>query len=284
MDMAEYDEPEQLAQVKGMLTRISRTGTLPTLPKVSTAALAFVRDPDANLNQLCPLIEADVGLAARVIRAANSPIYGRGTKVTSVRTAILTLGLRQTSVILMAAGARQSFPGGASAVRLWGHSLASAVAAEVLAKLTTQVKVGDAFLPALFHDVGRTVFLLADPEAFERIESLVDEGSGVRETLERGHFGLDHAEAGATLVAEWGFGPEVIAAVRWHHRPDARIRGAFGVLLRAADALAQFVAADCGPEGVDDEALLMLGVCGEDRERSIALVAESLAEYRQILG
>ena len=50
-------------RVSSTLKRLSRTGALPTLPAVASAALGLVRDPDAGIDQLCRIIETDASIA-----------------------------------------------------------------------------------------------------------------------------------------------------------------------------------------------------------------------------
>ena len=63
--------------VRSTLTRLSQAGVLPALPGAATAALAIVRDPDGDVADLINALQSDVGLTTRVLRAANSPLYGR---------------------------------------------------------------------------------------------------------------------------------------------------------------------------------------------------------------
>ena len=72
-------------RVRNTLTRLSRTGSLPTLPAAASAALNIARDPEADVQHVCEVIHTDVGLAARIIRAANSAAIGRRTPAKSLR-------------------------------------------------------------------------------------------------------------------------------------------------------------------------------------------------------
>ena len=74
---------------------------LPTLPHAATAALALARTPDADADQLCEVIRTDVGLAARILRVANSTAYVRRAPARSIHDAVLALGLRKTCDVLI---------------------------------------------------------------------------------------------------------------------------------------------------------------------------------------
>ena len=223
--------------VRSTLTRLSRTGELPALPAAATAALAIARDPDAGVESLCQVIRADVGLSARILRAANSAAYARRVPARTLAEAVLTLGLRRTCDLLVAAGVRQLFhrvP--RHAERLWNHALATALVAEQVARATGAGDPHVVFLPGLFHDVGRIAFLLADDDAFGVVDAHVD-GKANRPDAERSWYGFDHAEAGAILAEDWGLVHEQVDAIRWHHQPGQADQGRLlAAVLNVADA------------------------------------------------
>jgi HD-like signal output (HDOD) protein len=255
--------------VRSTLTRLSRTGELPTLPQAASAALGVARRPDAGVEDLCDVIRTDVGLSARILRVANSAAYARRTPAKTLPEAVLTVGLRKTCDLLVAATARTLFVGPYSE-SLWRHALASAVASEEVARRTRLVDPQTAFLPGLFHDVGRIAFLLADGAAFEVIHGLAAEGEGDAPELERGWYGFDHAEAGAILAEDWGLAAEQCEAVRWHHRPGcAEAGGALAVLLGCADVVAYEIGCPGSPQRPSQSSLAMLGL---DADETTALV------------
>ena len=234
--------------VRGTLTRLSRTGELPALPAAATAALAVARDPDAGVESLSQVIRSDVGLSARILRAANSAAYARRVPARTLAEAVLTLGLRRTCDLLVAAGARQLFrqvP--RHAERLWNHALASALAAEEVARTTGVTDPHLVFLPGLFHDVGRIAFLLADDDAYAVVQANVDGQAVTRADAERAWYGFDHAEAGAILAEDWGLVHEQVDGIRWHHQPGQAEQGrVLAAVLNVADGCAYAMSHGCG--------------------------------------
>jgi HD-like signal output (HDOD) protein len=224
--------------VRSTLTRLSRTGELPALPAAATAALAITRDADAGVESLSRVIRADVGLSARILRAANSAAYARRMPARTLAEAVLTLGLRRTCDLLVAAGARQLFrqvP--RHAEHLWNHALASALLAEEIARATGAADPHLTFLPGLFHDVGRIAFLLADDDAFAIVHDHVERRAPSQSDAERAWYGFDHAEAGAILAEDWGLVHDQVEGIRWHHQPGQAEQGRLiAAILNVADA------------------------------------------------
>jgi HD-like signal output (HDOD) protein len=269
------------ARVRATLARLSRTGALPTLPRAATAALAIARDPDADAERLCRLIGTDVGLAARVVRVANSAAYARRRTATTLRAAIVTIGLRKTCDILVAAGARQLF--GVATRRaegLWTHALAAAIACEELARLTRVVEPDVAFLPGLFHDVGRIALFVADPAGFQ-----ADDGDPGRPAREVERYGFDHGQVGGVLAEDWGIAAEQADAIRWHHEPaQARLGRELATVIQAADALVYAVEPSDGATRPRARALERLGLSLEDETDCAERVRATCAEHRAIFG
>lgn len=280
------DELLRRQRVRSTLTHLSRTGELPTLPHAATAALALARKADADADELCDLIGTDVGLAARILRIANSAAYVRRTPARSVRDAVFALGLRKTCDVLVAACFRQLHraPGG-NAPSLWNHALAVAIATEELARATRCLEPGIGFLPGLFHDVGRIAFLLADETSGEVIQGLVAAGADTRRALETEWYGFDHADAGAILAGDWGLDADQCDAIRWHHDPTTAVGGRpLALLLSAADAIATMIGCGADVEGSSVDVLGELGLSADDETECAARVQVTFSEQREMFG
>ena len=269
-------------RVRETLARLSRTAERPALPTTATAALGIARDPEADVERLCRVVQADVGLSARLLRVANSAAYARRTPARTLPTAVVTVGLRKTCDLLVAACARQLYgASGGHAERLWGQALAGAIACEELARVTRRAPVDDAFLTGLFRDVGRITFLLSDRPAFEVIEGLVAAGEGERATLETEWYGFDHALAGAVLAEGWGLAAAQCDAIRWHHEPArATVGHALARVVNGADALVHTIGfgADAVPPADP------LGLSPEDQASYGERVRAAYDRFRELLG
>lgn len=275
------------AHVRSTLARLSQTGELPTLPAAASAALGIARDPEADIDKMCRVIQTDIGLSARVLRIANSAAIGRRTPARNLNEAVMTVGLRKTCDILVAACAKRLHEGASPdrAEALWNHALAVGVAAEQLARFTRKVDVGSAFLPGLFHDVGLVAFLIADPTSAEIIDGLAASGVTTRSILEREWYGFDHAEAGAILAEDWGLALELCDAIRWHHQPsEAGAATNLAAILNAADSLAYTIGCGDGDQPPDGISVANLGISPEDETVLAESVRVAWEEQRALLS
>jgi len=228
--------------VRATFNRIAETCDLPPMPAAAARALRLARDPDTTTDELARVVLIDPALAARVLTMSRSVLYLRRTPPKSLRDAIVTVGFQGLRRILMAASARSAFSvDDKVAQALWAHSLATALAADELAKETPGAPpAGDAFIAGLLHDIGKLIFHVADPKAYAQL--------GVCDSAkEREFFGATHDLAGACVAEIWGLDDAVVQAILGHHGAEAPTP--LAVLVGRADLIATEIGYGSVPQG-----------------------------------
>jgi HD-like signal output (HDOD) protein len=120
-----------------------------------------------DLRNIEKLILQDPALSAHLLRAANSAYYRGLQEVSTVRQAMLRLGLVEVANIVIMLSQRNAFTSSEPFIReqmhdLWHHSVACAQAAAWLAKETGYENLAHpAFFAGLFHDIGKAFLLIA---------------------------------------------------------------------------------------------------------------------------
>jgi putative nucleotidyltransferase with HDIG domain len=194
---------------------------LPTLPAVLSRIVATTADPDASVLELSQHVASDQSLAATLLKLVNSAYYGRYRQVFSITDAIVMLGFHEVRNITLATTAFRTFAQGHpdfDRIQLWKHSLATAMAAEIIAK-----KLGvsqGAFASGLLHDIGKVALDLIHPRLFrDAAHKAHQEGLFIRDT-EAEVLGITHQYAGGILVERWELPQTVVEAVRNHHEQN----------------------------------------------------------------
>jgi len=229
--------------VRSTFNRIAETCDLPPMPAAAARALRLARDPDTTTDELARVVLVDPALAARVLTMSRSVLYLRRTPPKSLREAIVTVGFQGLRRILMAASARSAFSADDKVAQaLWAHSLATALAADELAKVAPNAAElgGDAFIAGLLHDIGKLIFHVADPKAYAQL--------GVCDAAkEREFFGATHDLAGSCVAEIWGLDDDVVQAILGHHGGDAQTP--LAVLIGRADLIATEIGYGSVPQG-----------------------------------
>jgi len=272
------DSPEtQMGSSRPVLHRsiIEELTHLPAQPIAAVEVLRLVADPNASSAELGAVVDLDPALSARVLRLANAPHYGLGGTVTSAARAVVLLGFSTVKGVAAAAsnGLLAEYVN-FGPQDYWAHSVATAVAASVMAK-QVGLPAADAFSVGLLHDLGAALLHRCDAELYQEV---VATGRSALLDAERDAFGATHAEAGAAALQAWNLPPRLVRAVRDHHEPLESHTDALTKVVVAGEALADLVD-DLGPSEpvcALDVALDALGVAARE---TAALVAQARREF-----
>jgi putative nucleotidyltransferase with HDIG domain len=199
--------------------------SFPSMPAAALKLLTLLKDENTSNAQVEQILRYEPGLTANILKMTNSAFFGLPTKIGSIRQAVLLIGWKKLTQIVLASCVSaiidkpvQGYD--LSAGDLWRHSVAVSVASETLVKELKLSVSEEVFTAALLHDVGKMVLGRYVKEDIAAIDG--EEMQGVPfEQVERSMFGIDHAEIGANILRRWSFPPAMISAVRWHHDPDA---------------------------------------------------------------
>ncbi|MBI4612960.1 MAG: HDOD domain-containing protein [Planctomycetes bacterium] len=206
--------------IEAISRRIQRDDHLPVLPQIVTRVREVAGDRDASASDLAEVILKDQSLTAKILRVVNSPFYRQyARKVTTVTQAIVVLGFENVRNITLA-GTAQSVLSAFSDRRVltdfWSHSLATAVAAQMVAQESRLPVTEEAFVGGLLHDVGKLLLASYFPEDYAGV--LDDVRSGLTYLVaERRRLGTDHVEVGIELARKWRFDDTLETTIRRHH-------------------------------------------------------------------
>lgn len=187
-----------------------RTGKfkLPALPPICTRFRELIGN-NADVREMAQLLKQDAVLVAKLVEVVNSALYPGFDTVQTIEQAIGRLGPTQTEQIVMALSYRQLFKTDNREyidVRksLWRHSLASAYAAEILARSLARELSVDPFCAGLLHDIG----VLALLHTFAQMQEHDSDTDAIDDEILSDTIESYHAMFGAKLLETWNFDGE----------------------------------------------------------------------------
>ncbi len=210
--------------------RVAELDALPVIPQLARRLLDLRDDPDATVEQLVDVVRLDPGLAALIIRYANSPLYGQHD-VDSLDDAIFrVLGFENVLNLALGKALSRAFRlpgvGPLSLAGFWHNALFSAALMQKLASRHGRpwgLQPGNAWLCGLLHNIGQLVLAsLFETEYFWLNKALLAKPEVPPVELENRLLGLTHAELGARLMQAWQMPPILHAVTGEHHNPDYR--------------------------------------------------------------
>lgn len=189
---------------------LQQADNLPTLPAVALEVLRLCRAEETTLDDLARALSTDPALAARLLRFANSSLYGCGEEVRTLQRATLVLGMKTVQLMalsfsLVAAVPRTGTAGAFDYARYWRRSLVRAVTARAVAGRIGLPAQDEAFLAGLLGEIGQVVLarcLTAEYEPVQR-ESAREKRGWPSAELERRMLGFDHLDVGGALLRSW---------------------------------------------------------------------------------
>lgn len=158
---------------------------LPFLPDIAIRIRALMNDADCSMQKLGKALSTEPGLAARLIRMANSATHSRaGNQVTEITAAISRLGfaaVRNASwTYALAQMQRQAElePVADQLTQLWKASTDVAALAFVVARETNTGQPDEALMAGMTHNVG-AVYILSRMVSWEETDIPRDALSGI---------------------------------------------------------------------------------------------------------
>jgi len=192
---------------------------LPVLSLVATQALTLIDNPNSTARELEALIRNDASLTSKVLRIANSPIYGGRVKISSIGQAVVRLGMTQLkSTVLMAATGAVFNTSDSYAVEMWEHSIATSTVSRWLASAVGGVDPEDAFVAGMLHDIGKVFIYNQAPEGYRGVfERSREKGSRFYKYEHTQLEYTSHESVGALMGRKWDLSNEVVEVIRFHH-------------------------------------------------------------------
>jgi len=218
-----------------LLMRLKRTNRLPSPPGTALKVLALCRDDTASVHEIAEVIMSDPALSGRLLRYSNSPMAAVGRPVTSVRDAVLLLGIR--TVKLTALGfslVSSSFHPKCRYFDLnqfWTESCLTAVIARRLANLILSADREEAFTAGLLSGIGRMCLAHGLEAEYDRVLKMVATPGDLLE-VERREIGLDHVQFGAQILRDWEL-PDLLTQAVANQLTPERAKGRAQPLARA---------------------------------------------------
>ena len=187
---------------------------IPAQPETLVQLSLLLAEDDVDFIAASQLISTDMALAAAVLKAVNSAMYGLRGRVQSVQQAITYLGTREVASVTFEMGLRAVFPDSPELAPLWDRARVRGL---LMGRIATAVGVDSwaSHSAGLFEECGKAVMFR---HATARYKPMLAEAKSDEELLmlEHAQFGVSHDTLGAALCESWGLNPQAVDSVRYH--------------------------------------------------------------------
>ena len=260
---------------------VKQVGKLPSLPAVYHELSHAVESPNTSIDTITGIARQDQSLTSRLLKLANSALYGFPSPVESLEQAVQVIGLREMRDLALATcviGAFKDVPSHlVNVTDFWRHSVACGITSGLLATRRHDSRPERFFLGGLLHDIGRLLMYIKAPRESADILLRCETTDLPPCAVETAVLGFDHAELGAELLSVWRVPEALVEMVRRHHSPvPAHLGIGDEITVHCADFIATVMG--WGGSGESDASPLAADAfkrCLIDEQQIEGLIAEA---------
>ncbi len=196
---------------------------MPPFPKSVHRIIELSADMNCAPKDLVQVIEHDPVITMKLLKLVNSAFFSLARSVSSVRHALVYLGLNTVKNLALSIATVDSLPRKKmdcfSTHEFLLHSLTTAsIAQHIAKKFDVKTDATDVFVAALLHDFGKAVLAQFETDLFAQA---VKEAAINKESLhiaELRVIGADHAQVGGMLAEKWELPNELVTCIQTHHQ------------------------------------------------------------------
>lgn len=266
---------------------ISGAISIPPLPQLVMRLKELLADgSQASTKEVASLIFNDPAVAASVLRMANSAAFGGLHRISDLSQAIARLGFRQVSSVVTALAHGANFSSKDPAKNamlevLWGHAVATGLAARSVAQLTG-ADPEESFIAGLLHDTGKLLVL----RGVDYLQAGKDPPN-ITPTVLNELMQVLHTELGHRTLGSWHL-PDAISEVALrHHDTDLDFSESLVIRVQAADIISRKIGEHPEPDPdinlLDQQPVELLNLSDLEVARLLVDLEDQLAEVKQLL-
>lgn len=194
----------------------------PTLPTIYSSLLDVLSNPFSTVKDVTDIIIRDQSVTSKIIKVANSPVFGISARVDTISQAIFFLGFNEIKNIVLTVSVMKVFSSTKNFtyfnfIDLWKHSIAVGCITRILGTKLGIKNVENYFISGLLHDLGKLVFYKIFGEEYAKIlRYSYDNFEEIREQ-EKKTFGITHEIAGEILAEKWRFSTIMREVIKYHY-------------------------------------------------------------------
>jgi HD-like signal output (HDOD) protein len=182
-----------------------------------------ISDSQSSLTVVSDIISEDPSLSARLLRLVNSPLFGFSNRIETISEAVRLVGVQQVRDLALVTTMLSKFNGIPQDIvdmnSFWLHSVATGIAAKVIAQEIGEVYTERYFLAGVMHDIGRLVLFVCVPDEIRVAMARGEKEKKYLHMIEFEEFGFSHNRIGRELLVAWGLPKYLRDVASCHHQP-----------------------------------------------------------------
>ncbi len=188
---------------------------LPSIPKVVHEVWKIIEQKNAEPSKVSEVISKDISLSAKVLKLINSPFYGFPNRISSIKHAVVLLGLDAIRGLLISTVVFGDI--NEEIKDMWDHACDCATIAGIIAKVLDIKESDEVTVAGLLHDMGKVILKNYFPELEAKIKTLQKIENIPDSEAEKKVIGISHDTINKWITEKWHFPPILTEAIVFHH-------------------------------------------------------------------
>src|ERR1043165_3333062 len=216
---------------KEVLERVAKIGEITAFAPTVSHLMKITADQGCSMSDVADAVSRDPVVALKILKLANSSLYGRGDRAKTVHQAVRRIGLLGTRQAVMNIGVIERFDAPVfsdhlSTAQFWEHSIACGIIAWELAVASGDRDAETAFTCGLLHDLGRIILAQALGEMYFTVLDAARHTDSPLELVESRMLTLTHADIMDSILRSWNVPKQVADPIRFHHTEREKVEKA----------------------------------------------------------
>jgi HD-like signal output (HDOD) protein len=183
---------------------------LPALPEAALKIRQAINTPGVGSSEIIQIVQTDPVLSARLVKVANSPLYGTWREIKTVRDAVRRLGLETTKHLSFSLSVKKLFSARTSIIKDFIHNIylestaIASIAFVITQQLAPHLDPEQALLSGLIQNLGLIPIL-----------KYIDGHPSMMQTTEQLGKSIEnlYVPVSTLILNEWNFDPEFLQIV-----------------------------------------------------------------------
>jgi len=207
------------------IIEITNYSDISSIKQTVTQIIETINNPASSARDLKNIIEIDPPLSAKLLKLANSALYGYPKTIGEIQEAIVCIGFDAVRELALSQKVCELFKkgdyfDGYSRSSLWKHSVAVAYCSKLIYRREFRERGENIYIAGLLHDIG---IIILDQFKHKKFREILKKSRREKNNLvnvETEVLGFNHTDIGLDLGESWGFPEEIDTAIKTHHNPE----------------------------------------------------------------
>ena len=204
---------------------IARVKEFPTLPTIYSRLMDVMSNPRSTAHDVADIISQDQAAASKVLKVANSSLYGFYGKINTISKAITYIGFDEVKNLVIALSIFNIFSDAKknylmNPIDLWKHSIGVAVTTRLIGKTIGVKNVENYFLAGILHQLGKLFLYKIQPDEYTKVIAYALSKQIPVRDAEQEKLGITYTVAGELLAEKWNLPKSIKDAIRYHYLGD----------------------------------------------------------------